>query len=123
MANPNIVNASSIYVSTTYLIPTGTNATTWTSLTPSANAVTKIDGLTATNVTSSSATITVSINDAVAGGGTAYRIVHQLAIPGYTTLNLLDKGNPLYIGESQSLVVTSGTTNAIELVAAIQVLS
>lgn len=123
MANPNIVNATSIYVSTTYLIPTGTNATTWTSLTPSANAVTKIDSLTATNVTSSAATITISVNSATAGGGTAYRIAHQLSIPGNTSLMLVDKGNPLYIGEGQSVVATSGTNNSIELVASIQVLS
>ena len=123
MANPNIVNATSIYVSTTYLIPTGTNATTWTSLTPSANAVTKIDSLTATNVTASAATITISVNSATAGGGTAYRIAYQLSIPASTSLMLVDKGNPLYIGEGQSVVATSGTNNAIELVASIQVLS
>lgn len=123
MANPNIVNATSIYVSTTYLIPTGTNATTWTSLTPSANAVTKIDSLTATNVTASPAVITISVNNATGGGGTAYRIAFQLSIPAYTSLMLVDKGNPLYIGEGQSVVATSGTNNAIELVASIQVLS
>ena len=123
MANPNIVNATSIYVSTTYLIPTGTNATTWTSLTPSANAVTKIDSLTATNVTASPAVITISVNNATGGGGTAYRIAFQLSIPAYTSLMLVDKGNPLYIGETQSVVATSGTNNAIELVASIQVLS
>jgi hypothetical protein len=123
MANPNIVNATSIYVSTTYLIPTGTTATTWTGLTPSANSVTKMDSLTATNVTNTAATITVSINSATGGGGTAYRIAFQLPIPGNTSLMLVDKGNPLYIGEGQSVVATSGTNNAIELVASIQVLS
>jgi hypothetical protein len=123
MANPNIVNATSIYVSTTYLIPTGITATTWTGLTPSANSVTKMDSLTATNVTNTAATITVSINNATGGSGTAYRIAYQLSIPGNTSLMLVDKGNPLYIGESQSVVVTSGTNNAIELVASIQVLS
>jgi len=123
MANPNIINASSILVSTVYLIPTGTSATTWTGLTPAVNSITKVDSITATNVTSSSATITLSINSATGGGGTAYRIAFQLAIPGNTTVMLVDKGNPLYVGENQSIVATSGTTNAIELVASIEVLS
>ena len=123
MANPNIINATSIYVSTTYLIPTTTTATTWTSLTPSANSVTKIDSLVATNVTGTAATITLSINTQTGGGGTAYRLAYQLAVPGNTSLMIVDKGNPLYVGEDQSVVATSGTTNAIELVASIEVLS
>lgn len=117
------MNASNVLASTTYLIPTGTGATVWTSLTPSANALTKIDSITATNVTPNPATITLSINSAVGGAGTAYRIANQLTVPGNTTLMLIDKGNPIYVGESQSIVATSGTNNAIELVASIQVLS
>lgn len=123
MANPNIVNATSILVSTTYLIPTGTSATTWTSLTPAVNSVIKVDSLSVTNVTASPASITISINSATGGGGTAYRLASQLSVPGNTTLMLVDKGNPLYIGENQSVVATSGTNNALELVASIQTLT
>ena len=123
MANPNILSATSIYASTTYLIPTGTSATTWTSLTPSAGSVTKVDTISATNVTSTAATITLSINSGTGGGGTAYRIAYQISIPGNTTLMIVDKSNPIYVGEGQSLVATSGTTNAIELVASIEVLT
>jgi hypothetical protein len=123
MANPNIVNATSIQVSTTYLIPTATSASAWTALTPSANSVIKVDSLSATNVTANAASITISVNSAIGGGGTAYRLAYELSIPGRTTLMLVDKGNPLYIDENQSVVATSGTTNAIELVASIQTLS
>lgn len=123
MANPNIVNVSSIYVSTVYLIPTGTSATTWTGLTPSTNSITKIDSISATNVTSSAATISLSINSATGGGGTAYRIAFQITVPGNTTLMIVDKSNPIYVGEGQSIVATSGTNNAIELVASIEVLT
>lgn len=123
MANPNIVNVSSIYASTLYLIPTGTSATTWTALTPSTGSITKLDTVAATNVTSTPATITLSINSATAGGGTAYRLAYQIQVPGNTSLMIVDKSNPIYVGEGQSIVATSGTNNAIELIASIEVLT
>lgn len=123
MANPNVLNISSLYASTVYLIPTGTSATTWTGLTPSTGSVTKVDSIAATNVTSSAANVTLSINSATGGGGTAYRLAYQITVPGNTTLMLVDKSNPIYVGEGQSIVATSGTNNAIELIASIEVLT
>ena len=75
MANPNIVNVTSIYGNTTYLIPSATSATTWTALTPAAGTVNKIDNIVASNVTASVATVTVAINSAAAGAGTNYRLI------------------------------------------------
>ena len=115
MANPNIVNVTSIYGNTSYLIPTGTSATTWTALTPSASTINKIGSIVAANVSGSAATITVSINSATAGGGTAYRIVNQVSVPANATLVVCDKTTGFYVGENQSVVATSGTTSAIEL--------
>jgi hypothetical protein len=117
MANPNMVNLSSILGATTYLVPTTTTATTWTALTPAAGTVNKIDTMTATNVTATAATITVSINSAISGGGTAYRLTYQTSVPGNSSLVVVDKSTMIYVGEAQSIVVTSGTTNAIEMVA------
>jgi len=123
MANPNMVNVSSILGATTYLVPTTTTATTWTALTPSAGTVNKIDTMMATNVTASAATITVSINSAISGGGTAYRLTYQTSVPGNSSLMVVDKTTMIYVGEAQSIVVTSGTTNAIEMVASYEAIS
>ncbi len=123
MANPNIVNVTSIYGSTSYLVPTTTTATTWIALTPAVNTVNKIDSIVATNVTGSAALITVSINSATAGGGTAYRLTYQTAVPANASLIVIDKSVGLYVGESQSIVVTSGTTNAIEMVATFEAIT
>jgi hypothetical protein len=123
MANPNMVNVSSILGATTYLVPTTTTATTWTALTPATGTVNKIDTMMATNVTTSAATITVSINSATGGGGTAYRLAYQITVPANAVLNIVDKSTMIYVGESQSIVVTSGTTNAIEMVAAYEAIS
>jgi hypothetical protein len=115
MANPNIVAVTSIYGSTTYLIPTANSATTWTALTPAVGTVNKIGSIVATNVTANAATITTSINSAAAGGGTNYRLAYQVVVPGNASLIIVDKSTAFYLGEAQSIVVTSGTTNAIEL--------
>ena len=114
MANPNIVNVTSIYGNTVYLIPSGTSATTWTGLTPAAGTVNKIDSIIATNVTGSAATVTVSINSATAGGGTAYRICYQISVPANAALIVVDKTTSFYVNETQSVVVTVGTGSAIE---------
>jgi hypothetical protein len=123
MANPNMVNLSSILGATTYLVPTTTTATTWTALTPSAGTVNKVDTIMATNVTATAATITVSINSAISGGGTAYRLTYQTSVPGNSSLIVVDKSTMLYVGEAQSIVVTSGTTNAIEMVSTYEAIS
>ena len=123
MANPNIASATAIYGSTTYLIPTATSATTWTALTPAANTVNKVNYIMAANVTGTAATITVSINSATAGGGTAYRLAYQISVPANTTLVISDRSTAIYVGESQSIVVTSGTSSAIEMTAAYEALT
>lgn len=123
MANPNIVNVTSIYGSTSYLIPTGTSATTWTALTPAVGTVNKIDNIVAANVTATSATITVSINSATGGGGTAYRLAYQITVPGNASLIIADKSTAFYLGEAQSIVVTSSTSNAIEMTASFEAIT
>lgn len=123
MANPNIVNVASIYGNTSYLIPTGTSATTWTSLTPSSGTVNKVNNIVAANVTSTAATITVSINSATGGGGTAYRLAYQITVPANASLIVVDKSTSIYVGEGQSIVVTSGTSSAIEMTAAYEAIS
>jgi len=79
--------------------------------------------MTASNVTSAAATVTVSINSATAGGGTAYRVAYQITVPANSTLVILDKTTAMYVGESQSVVVTVGTASAIELVASYEAIS
>ena len=123
MANPNIVNVSSIYGSTSYLIPSTTGATTWTALTPASGSINKIDNIVASNVTSSAVAVTVSINSATGGGGTAYRIAYQISVPPNASLIVVDKSTSIYVGEGQSIVVTVGTGSAIELTASLETIT
>jgi hypothetical protein len=123
MANPNIVGVTSIYGNTSYLIPGTTGVTTWTALTPASGTVNKVDSIVASNVTSVSVAVTVSINSASGGGGTAYRIAYQISVPANASLIIVDKTTALYVGESQSIVVTVGTASAIELTASYEAIT
>lgn len=123
MANPNILNVSSIYGNTSYLIPSTTAATTWTALTPAAGTVNKIDNIVAANVTGSAAVVTVAINSAAAGAGTNYRLVYQVPVPINASIVVADKSTAFYLGEAQSIVVTVGTASAIELTASYEAIT
>ena len=123
MANPNIVNVTSIYGNTSYLIPSTTSATTWTALTPASGTVNKIDNIVAANVTGSSATVTVAINSAAAGAGTNYRLIYQVSVPVNASVVVADKSTAFYLGEAQSIVVTVGTASAIELTASYEAIT
>ena len=123
MANPNIVDVTSIYGNTTYLIPSTTSATTWTALTPSSNTVNKIDNIVASNVTASAVAVTVAINSAAAGAGTNYRLIYQVPVPVNASIVIVDKSTAFYLGEAQSIVVTVGTASAIELTASFEAIT
>ena len=123
MANPNIVSVTSIYGSTTYLIPSTTAATTWTTLTPAAGTVNKVNNIVAANVTGSAVAVTVAINSAAAGAGTNYDIAYQISVPANASLIIIDKTTSIYVGEAQSIVVTVGTGSAIELTSSFEALT
>jgi hypothetical protein len=123
MANPNIVGVTSIYGNTSYLIPPNTSPNAWTALTPASLTVNKVDYIVASNVTLSAAAVTVSINSAVSGGGTAYRICYQVSVPANASLVVVDKTTALYVTDTQSVVVTSGTASAIEFTASYEAIT
>lgn len=123
MANPNIVNVTTILGAVAYLAPANTTANSLVSNAASSGTIIKIDSLTASNVTGSAALVTVSINSAAAGGGTPYRIAYQISVPANSTLQVIDKNNFVYLTENTSLVVTSGTSSALEYVATYETIS
>ena len=95
----------------------------WSALTPATNTTNKIDNITATNVTATTATVSVAINSAVGGLGTNYRLIYQISVPVNASVIVVDKSTTFYLGESQSIVVTSGTASAIELTASYEAIT
>lgn len=120
MANPNIVNVTTIYGTTTYLTPSGTSAVVLLPNAASSGKVFKINQLVVANTTGSAANATVSIytNGAVAqgsapAGGTAYPIVSTISVPANASLVAVDKTTAIYLMEGTSITVTSGTGSAL----------
>ena len=114
MANPNIVNVSAIYGTTTYFTPSGTTAVVLLPNAASSGKVFKINQIVASNVTAVACNATVSLytNGAVAQGsaptgGTAFPVVYQVSVPGNASLICVDKSTAIYLQEGTSITVTS----------------
>ena len=130
MANPNLINASSITGNTTYYTPSGTSAVVLLPNAASSGVVNKIGNVVVSNVTALNANATVSIysNGAVAqgsapSGGTAYPIAFQVSVPANATLVVVDKSTSFYLQEGTSISITSGTANALTFTTSYEAIS
>ena len=120
MANPNIVNVTTIYGTTTYYTPSGTTAVVLLPNAASSGKVYKINQIVAANTTATAANATVSIytNGAVAQGsapssGTAYPVASAISVPANASLICVDKTTAIYLQEGTSISITSGTASAL----------
>ena len=120
MANPNIVNVTSILGTTTYYAPAGTAALVLVPNAAASGTVFKINQIVVSNTTASAANATVAIysNGAVAqgsapSGGAAYPIVSAVSVPANASLIAVDKTTAVYLMEGNSITITSGTASAL----------
>lgn len=130
MANPNLINSSSITGNTTYYTPSGVTAVVLLPNAASSGVVNKINNIVVSNVTASAANATVSIysNGAVAqgsapAGGTAYPISFQISVPANATLVVVDKSTSFYLQEGTSISITSGTANSLTFTTSYEAIS
>lgn len=131
MANPNIINSTSILGTTTYLTPSGTTAVVLVPNAASSGQVFKINKIVAANVNGSAAvdtTVSIYTNGSVAqgsapSGGTAYPIVSTLAVPADASVIVTDKSTAFYLMEGTSVTVTSGTASGITYTISYEVIS
>ncbi len=114
MANPNIVNVTSILGTTTFLTPANTTANVLLSNAASSGLVFKINQIVCANVNGSSAVnATVAINNLAAGAGTNFPVISTISVPASASVIAVDKTTAIYLMENQSIVVTSGTASGI----------
>lgn len=120
MANPNIVNVTTIYGNTTYFTPTGTTTVVLLANPAASSKVFKINQIVASNTTATACNATVSVytNGAVAqgsapAGGTAYPVVYQVSVPGNASLICVDKSTAIYLQEGTSITVTSAIGSSL----------
>ncbi len=117
MANPNIVNVTSI-IGNSLSVAVGTSATQLASNPASSNKVFKINSIVIANIDGSvAADVTVNIYSAAALGGTPLAIASTISVPADASLIITDKTTMFYLLENQSIGAIAGTAG--DLVATI----
>jgi hypothetical protein len=129
MANPNIVNVTSILGQTTYYVPSGTSAVSLLNNASGSGTVVKIESLVAANTSAAAVNCTVAYysNATVQGnapsGGTAYPICSTVSVPAYASLVVIEKTNGIYLLENACISVTSGTASNLTFTVSYEVIS
>ena len=112
MANPNIVNVTTILGNSSQVALSSTSATSLVSNPASSNKVYKINNIVVANVDGSSAAdITINIYSQAALGGTAFAIASTISVPADATLIVTDKTTSFYLLENQSIGAIAGVAN------------
>ena len=122
MANPNIINVTTLTGNTTYFTPTGATAVVLLANAAASGLVYKINQIVCANVNGSSAVnatvsiynnATVTTQGSAPSGGTAFPIISTISVPASASVIAVDKTTAVYLMENSSIVVTSGTANGI----------
>jgi hypothetical protein len=112
MANPNIVNVTTIVGNNSSVSLSTTSATSLVSNAASSNKVFKINMIMVANVDGTNAAdITINKYSAAALGGTAFPIASTISVPADATLIILDKTTSLYLLENESIGAVAGTAS------------
>ena len=118
MANPNIVNVTSI-LGKTAVQAVGTSAADIVVNAAASNTIVKINTLTISNISGSAANITAS----VFRSSTEYKIVHNISVPANASFTAIDKPSSIYLEEGDSLRLTAGSGSSLHAVCSYEVIS
>lgn len=118
MANPNIVNVTTIYGNSSQVALSTTSATSLVSNAASSGKVFKINSIVVANVDGTSAAdITINIYSQAALGGTAYAIASTISVPADASLIVTDKTTSFYLLENQSIGAIASAANDLVVTA------
>jgi len=124
VANPNIINVTTILGKSAVVSLTTTAATAVLSNAAASGKVFKINSLVVSNVDGTNAAdITVSYYSAAAIGGTATQIVSTVSVPADASLIVIDKNTSLYLEEDRSIGATAGAANDLKVVVSYEEIS
>lgn len=119
MANPNIVNVTTISGKVVGAAVT-TSASALVTNASSSGKILKINSLSVANISGSAATINV---DVYKNQSTAYRLAYTITVPVAATLVVLSKDTSIYLEENDSLRVTASANTALEAVCSYEEIS
>jgi len=116
MANPNIVNVSTINGNTVTVGPIGTSGNTILSNSNGSGVVYKVGSIVIANYGASATAATVAFNNAADSGGSNTFIIYQVSVPTNASLIVTDKSTAFYLPENTSINVLSGTAASLHAV-------
>ena len=116
MANPNIVNVTTISGKTSVQLVT-TTPTAIVENTAASGKVIKVNSLYISNITGTASTVDVDVYRS----STAYRIAKSLQVPANSTLDIISKS--VYLEEGDSLRLTAPTGTTLEAVCSYEEIS
>ena len=124
MANPNIVNVTSILGETTYAALTTTLTTVLLANSAASGKVYKVNSIMVANVDGTNAAdVTVDINTAAGGGGTSYALASTISVPADATLNLVDKNSSFYLMEDKSIIGGASANSDLEIIISYEIIN
>jgi hypothetical protein len=124
MANPNIVNVTSILGETTYAALTTTLTTVLLANAAASGKVYKVNSIMVANVDGTNAAdVTVDINTAAGGGGTSYALASTISVPADATLNLIDKNSSFYLMEDKSIIGGASANSDLEIIISYEIIN
>ena len=124
MANPNIVNVTSILGETTYAALTTTLTTVLLANAAASGKVYKVNSIMVANVDGTNAAdVTVDINTSAAGSGTSYALASTISVPADATLNLIDKNSSFYLMEDKSILGGASANSDLEIIISYEIIN
>jgi len=118
MANPNIVNVTTILGNTSTTALSSKSATVIASNAAASGKVYKINSIVVANVDGTNAAdITINLYSQDDIGGTATAIASTISVPADATLIVTDKTTSFYLLEDKSVGAVAGTANDLVVTA------
>lgn len=114
MANPNIVNVTTIYGKVTGALA-GTSESAIITNSAASGKIYKVNSLYVAN-TSSTTSYNITV-DLYKGGTTSYKIANTVAVPTGSTLVVIGKDSSIYLEEGDSVRVSASAANFLNVVA------
>lgn len=108
MANPNLLEITSILASS---IQVTAPTTASTLITCPTGSLYKVVSIYCANKTTSTQSVTITQSN----GSTSYNIARQIDIPPDSTLQLVDKNTPLYVTEGENVQCLASAASSIDV--------
>lgn len=118
MANPNLLALTTVQGENAKLSLSGTGATVLVNNPASSGKLMMVVSVIAANDDGGTAVdVTLAHHTAAAGGGTAYKLAHTVSLPADQSIILVSKFSPVLLKEDESLVITAGAANDLDVTA------